>query len=275
MGLFEQILQARRGALNARFAEAGHFSPGTLEPQEFLAHLQEALRPAVEAVGRVNPEAAETVLLALYELSLELFSLEILGPRSPYPAVAQGWRELFPALAPFLALDARRTAASLSNALLRLARHAAARPAEWSGLVEAAATSCPDVPTLLRCGQVAAWRSGMAEFRSGVLELLPGLPPAAALAALGLNPADFPGRVDLAGLAAELDADPWLEPGAFLRGEPPQRSPRQAARCGGFRGFGGPFLAPPRVLAHAQGAFVVRDGAADWLLYADRFGQSF
>ena len=273
MGAFEQILQLRRGWLNARFYEARHFCP-YLEPGDFLAHLSGGVGPLVEALARVWPGAAEEATLALFDLSLELFSQEILGPRSPYPALERAWRGLFPALAPVLVQEPRRVAASLCNALLRLSRHASARPDEWIALLAAAGPACPDPDVLLRCGQVAAWRSGMAEYRPGALELLPGLPVPAGLAVLGLDPAAFPGA-DLPALAAALRADPWLDPGAFLRGEAAPAAPRLVARCGGFRGFGGPFLTPPRVIAHTQDVFVVREGDSDWVLYADAFGQSF
>ena len=49
---------------------------------------------------------------------------------------------------------------------------------------------------------------------------------------------------------------------------------RVAAAVGGFKGFGGPFLSPPAVLA-SGGALYAFDRAFLWRLHADCFGAVF
>ena len=56
-----------------------------------------------------------------------------------------------------------------------------------------------------------------------------------------------------------------------------RRRARRARRCaelGAFRGFGGPFRAPPQV-ALQQGQLVVSSAEEAWLLAIDAFGATF
>jgi hypothetical protein len=45
-------------------------------------------------------------------------------------------------------------------------------------------------------------------------------------------------------------------------------------RVGGFRGFGGPFVAPPELRYAGQNRFYVGDGEGWWLLVVDGYGTS-
>jgi hypothetical protein len=117
-----------------------------------------------------------------------------------------------------------------------------------------------DAATTLAAGQVAAWTVGLAHARAGALDVAEALPPAALAAALGEDalPDDA---------LARLRAARWWRPsGAVAPGT-------VAHRVGGFRGFGGPFLAAPLVTA-VDGRIVVGSGEARWLLHADAFGAT-
>lgn len=108
---------------------------------------------------------------------------------------------------------------------------------------------------------VAAWRAGVVELREDVLARLPGLPAAAAAAALGI-PVALLGPF-LAAQAGDRFARPDPVPaGALLH------------RVGGFGGLGGPWLAPPVSAEPAgPGRFLVstHDGA-QWTIVADAWG---
>ena len=95
---FAKILAARRGRFNAQFAEARRYRPA-LEANDFSIHLTQVLAPIVEAVAERRPQQAGAAAEALYDLSLDLVSREFLGPKSRYPAVVAGWRELLAAAA--------------------------------------------------------------------------------------------------------------------------------------------------------------------------------
>jgi hypothetical protein len=271
--VFDRILRSDRSRFNAKFAEARWHRP-RLEPEAWAALLRTTVAPIVEAVDRVQPEQTTEAVEALYDLALELLGQELLGPRSPHPAVVAGWERLLPTLGRFVAAAPRQVAGSVTNALYNLSTTSGARPLEWIDLLIGLAETCPDAVTLLRAGQAAAWRAGLAHYRLDALEIITqlatvGLPLASA--ALGL-PADF--SANLEGVIDRLLANPWLSPAAATRpGTGPAAPLRLVARVGDFRGLGGEFLTPPLVMA-AEGRLVVKEGERWWWLAADVFGAT-
>jgi hypothetical protein len=168
-----------------------------------------------------------------------------------------GWiDETWGRLGFLMAAAPRRLIPALSNAAHQLATTPGARPGQWLDLMERLGQVAADVETLLRAGQVAAWRAGLAHFREPAVALLETLDPHVARLALG---ADSPEQV------AKAAAGPWLEKPS---------DGRELLRVGGFRGFGGLFIAPPLVRA-ADDQLLVRSGDDAWLLIADSFGATF
>jgi hypothetical protein len=108
----------------------------------------------------------------------------------------------------------------------------------------------------------------MAHFRKSALEILGELPDETLLLALGFPAGKRPGRDEL----LKALRDPWTDPRQpHIPGQPGLAI---VARVGGFRGFGGPFLAPPEVFA-LDGQLYAFDQAACWSLHADCFGATF
>lgn len=280
-GPFAQILEANRSRFNARFAEARRIQP-RLDPLIFAECLRSTVAQVVEAVHHVRPEKAAEAAEVLYDLSLDLLGQEFLGPNSRYPFIVEGWRFLLPRLSRFIAGSPREFVGSTTNALYNLSTTPGARPGEWAASLLKLVEVCPDAPTLLKAGQVAAWRAGMAHYRLSALDLCRDLPPPVALTALGLSPqAEHP---PLDTLIDSLKANPWLSPASNLQSPTPLRLAPGAivsnyqlqivSRVGAFRGFGGLFLEPPLVWP-ADDDFVVSDGEGTWLLMADMFGATF
>jgi len=268
-GPFAQILEANRSRFNARFAEARRIQP-RLDPLIFAECLRSTVAQVVEAVHHVRPEKAAEAAEVLYDLSLDLLGQEFLGPNSRYPFIVEGWRFLLPRLSRFIAEAPREVVGSTTNALYNLSTTPGARPGEWAASLLELVEVCPDAPTLLRAGQVAAWRAGMAHYRLSALDLCRDLPPPVALTALGLSPQAKHPPLDT--LIDSLKANPWLHPDSHL--PPPTSHLQIVSRVGAFRGFGGLFLEPPLVWP-ADDDFVVSDGEGTWLLMADVFGATF
>ncbi|MGQ0604857.1 MAG: hypothetical protein ACT4QE_24510 [Anaerolineales bacterium] len=268
-GPFAQQLETHRTRFNTKFAEAKRQHP-RLNPAAFADVLSASATPVVDAVARVAPERVPETVDMLYDLALELTASDLLGASTRYPFVAQGWERLLPALARFVAESPREVAGSVTNALYNLAVTASARPHEWASLILKLAEHCADVDTLLKAGQVAAWRAGMAHYRTSALALCRELPPAVAHVALGLPASDAPLTATLNALAA----DPWLNPDSTPNLKSEIKNPKCIARVGAFRGFGGLFLRPP-IVAAAGEHFLVTDGEDSWLLVADVFGATF
>ncbi|TBR21842.1 hypothetical protein EPO15_09275 [bacterium] len=244
---FRAALERGRKRYNAALAEAA--ASGAFDSGAFLESFAAAAGPAAEAA----PEALDT----LFALALEQARRS--GGAFLPPA---GWSGLLRTLAPRLSEDPARLAPSLYNALHNLERFPGARAADWAERLGRAAVACPDSAALLAAGRALSWMCGMAHYREGGLAALAALPPAAAASALGVPAARVP-----AALKA-LEADPWAaldgSEGGVLK---------VVHRVGGFRGFGGPFLAPP-VLAYSEGVVYARSGDGVWRLHADRFGAA-
>jgi hypothetical protein len=271
-GAFARILETNRSRFNAKFAEARHIYP-TLQPEVFAEHLCATVAPIVRQVEEHCPDRTAEVVVVLYELSLDLVGQAFLGGQSRHAAIATGWKELLPMLPQHVAAEPGRCVGAITNALYNLSVTGGARPQQWMEHVRRLAPLCPDVSSLLRAASVAAWVSGLAHFRQQALDICRGLGPPVVCAALGL-PVDGD-AVAVQAMVERLFADPWLNPASSLKNPGPTRRLGVVARVGAFRGFGGPFVAPPVVVGTAEGSFVIKDGDSFWLLTADRFGGTW
>jgi len=252
------VLRSARDTFNAQFNAARRQMPA-LEPERLARFLADTVDPLAAAVHAVAPDRVAALVFAAYELGLELVGQRLLESRRGTAAIEAGWRALGAAAPGLLADDPRRLLAAASNAVHQLESTPGARPEEWTQGVAALAPSCPDVESLLRVGQVRAWMAGLAHYRAGALAVAGTLPEPLALAALGASGS-------FSALRDRLLADPWFVPGA-------ETGPLVRA-VGAFRGFGGVFVAPPRVALHA-GHLIATSGGEGWMVAADAFGATF
>lgn len=126
----------------------------------------------------------------------------------------------------------------------------------------AAAPATDDVDDLRDTLLVATWRAGAVRYRAAALAAAARLPAPLAVAALGLAPGTAPQPV----LDAHA-ADPWWWPGRA-------QDAGVLRRVGGFRGFGGPWLAVPRVSSGAPWGCHVRADGECWAVLADLHGSA-
>lgn len=257
MTYFLDALAAQRETLNAQFAAARVNRPG-LDGTAFLAVLGECVAPTAEAACSHDPERAEAITASLYRVALDLF----LGGAFRQEGVRALWTRVLPQLAPLVATRPQPIAAALSNAVLNLEATPGARLEEWLARVLQAAAHTRDSDLFLRAGQVAAWRSGMAHYREGALRVARTLPDPVAQAALSL-----PEAAAVASTLKRLSANPWYDP---LAGD---AAGTHLYRLGGFRGFGGPFIALP-VVGLLEGQLAVQSGVEVWRVFADSFGAT-
>jgi hypothetical protein len=221
----------------------------------------------VLAVDAACPGRAEAVALAAFDVALELVGQRLAGPGAAGAAVDETWRRALPAAARAVAADPERILAALSNAAHQVAATPGACADRWVADLERVAPACAAPDDLLRLGQVAAWRAGLAHYRRGAIAAAAALPEPIALAAVGATAAARWRDVEAGLLASE-----WFDPSCpASTSEVPVRV---AAAVGSFRGFGGPFVAPPHVSLVA-GQFHVSSGGESWLLTADRYGATF
>jgi hypothetical protein len=259
-GAFAEHLAANRDAINQAVLAAARQSTA-FDATAFAEILRDTVAPIVDAVDQQGDGFVGVVSQALIEIALDLSAQGRFDG-----AVRDGWLVLLPRLVGPLTVDPRRVIASVTNALDTLDRSPGAQPDRWIARM-VAVTACAAGPDeLLAAGQVAAWCSGMAAYRSQALDVADALAPAVAAAALGCSGAD-----DLAPVLERLRADPWFDPTAPSVVSGGVAGVRR--EVGAFRGFGGTFLRPP-VLVAVDEHVRVTDGAESWLVFADAFGSA-
>jgi hypothetical protein len=264
---FVEALDIDRESLNQRFQFAARRQ--RIDGPEFLRHLAERVNPVVAAVHELFPERSRAVSSELFDISLDLFGGSILGGESDLPVMDRLWRQLLPGIARFVARDPHRVVGSLCNGLLQIQWQTGHGAENWLKRMLAIAPACASSQQLLDAGKVLGWTCGMAQFRGAALRLARQIDRDLLIDILGL--AETTASEDLERLIDQWEHDPWSSPPTDA---PPARRLRQVAKIGAFRGFGGPFLFPPTVLA-TQGRLLVGDTESQWQLHADRFGSYF
>ncbi|MEZ6136028.1 MAG: hypothetical protein R3C53_14095 [Pirellulaceae bacterium] len=263
---FAAVLREQREELNRQFVAKSHFTGG-LSGADFRQVLADLVDPIVASVAEVMPECTRGVATELFELSLELVGAGALGQGATNSAIARVWSNLLPTIPRLMSRDARVVAGSLSNAAFHISRCQPDRSELWFTTMHRLVEQCDGVPKLLDCAAIAAWRSGMVQYRNAAIAAAAKLPATLACLALGI-PADA--DQDLPATLTHLQTSPWHNP--QIKHDPPTL--QLTRRVGDFRGFGGPFLRPPLVCGTASRLFV-SDGTATWELLADCFGTLF
>lgn len=255
---FIQVLKSGRTDFNQQVAQARRENP-TFDDAAFSDFVQTCMNPLATAVP---PESVPDLVQSMWETGLQLVAQRLAGPQAREPWINQTWQQVLVAAARHVARAPGSMLGSFSNAAHHLSATPGARPEQWIEIMTQAAGMAPDVGTLLKAGQVAAWRCGLAHYRESALRQAQELPADLALTALQAHDAKWPE------LHAALSADPWHVPGEA------SHAGHEVLRAGAFRGFGGLFATPPQVIA-ANDQIFVRSGDDVWLLTADAFGATF
>ena len=258
------VLRSGRDVFNAKFADARRKYPD-LDAAAFHEFIRTTLDPLAQACT-LPLEQLTTVIAAAYDVGLELTGEKMLGNDARGRWLANALGRIPAANWPLAAAAPEPLFAALSNAVHHLAKARSARVEEWIEHLAALAGRCPDLATLLKVGQVLAWRAGLAHLRSGALAVANTLPEALALSAVGA-----PESAAWPSLREQLERDVWLDPRSNQASK--SRPLHVAAKVGAFRGLGGNFPQPPIVAALDDQLFV-RSGEFCWLLIADVFGHS-
>jgi hypothetical protein len=198
---------------------------------------------------------------------------DVVGPRAKVAILNDAWRSVLPAMARLVAREPARVAGCVTNALYNVTSTNGARAGQWVEEMRRAGASCQSVAELLDCGTIVAWRSGMAQYRTGGIETARRL-----RVELVRSMFAWAEAVDVTAAIHRMYYDPWLRPEDAIEPPSTNASVRVVAKVGSFRGFGGEFLRPP-VVRYLDGRFVATDFAGEvqsvWSLFADVFGAVF
>jgi hypothetical protein len=259
------MLRSGRGEFNARFAAARRIHPD-LDSAAFAEFLCTSVDELIQAAEKVRPDRLGEVMNAAYDAALELVGQKLVGAGSRFRFVEDAWQRILAKTALVVATSPGRLIPAFCNAAHQLGSTPGARPEQWIQSIEGLAPQCQDAETLLKLGQVCAWRAGLAHFRSGAIAAAAVLPEPLAIAAVGGK-----GGLSWNNVRERLNGDPWFNPGDEAKS---QTGVRVVAQAGSFIGFGGLFMEPPIVAASGD-QFLVRSDGECWLLTADAFGATF
>lgn len=255
---YASLLRAGREEFNRRFEQARHRYP-RLDSDYFLDFLRGPAEQLVLAVEKADRGAGSGLLDALYDIALALLGQAWIGPAARCQGIVETWQGLAARNPRLLAGDPRRLLAASANALLHFAPDGGGLA--WSGTLLQLAEQARDPAELLRAGQLAAWRHGLAHYRDSALEQAGAIDAATLEQVFGLPAGSW--QEDW---LERLVRDRWFEPG----GEQASR-PRLVRQLGAFIGYGGCFMAPPLAVA-GRDALLLIDGGTLHALHADAYG---
>ena len=258
---FAEVLRAGRAEFNRRHAQARHRYPG-MDDEAFLALLGGPIDALVAQVAAVSAQAVPRVVDSIFDITLGLVGQRWLGPGGRAPGIIDLWLAMAQNAPQFIAQDPQRLLSATANAQVHWSQHGDGLA--WSQTLITLATRAPNVDELLRAGQVAAWRHGLAHYRESALERARQLPRELTALAFGVGLRQWEDH-----FLDQMQADRWFRP------DQPDAHARPAvvAKVGAFIGFGGGFEAPP--LASMNGNdLLLQTGKAQFLVFADAYGSS-
>lgn len=256
---FASLLKERRSSYNAQVAAARSRTP-SFDTGAFSDFLGEAVDPLFCAAAEAQPEQPARIADGLVAMAVDLAEHGWVGGAAREPVVSRLWRDAAPHLAGAIAADPRESLGALTNAAIKLAQEPGVRIDEWLGGIEALGGRAGDVRQLRALATLLAWQAGAAHAREAALAAADSLSPALACLAVGAGE-----QADWSVVGARLRAERWWAPGAGHAA--------REHRVGGFRGFGGPFAEPPRIMAHGDD-FLAASGDGRYRLIADAFGAT-
>ncbi|MGZ5198839.1 MAG: hypothetical protein ACXWC4_03635 [Telluria sp.] len=254
---FADVLAAGRSGFNHRVSEAQRIFPA-FHAEAFLRFLEEGVDAVAVAVEQVDRSRLPAVVLAAYDVALELAGRSLIGPSARSQVLAGAWCDLFPRLACLIATQPDQVLGMLSNAIIYLEGIGGARIGQWTEEMAALAPYLESTEQLRVAGQVLAWRAGAAHFRIGAISAAAALPEALALRAFGAGEWN-----SWQAFQANVENNPWWGGS--------DRHAMRERRVGSFSGFGGQFPVPPEIRVSGD-VFYVKSGDRHFLLIADAYG---
>lgn len=258
---FAEVLRAGRGEFNRRHGLARHRYPG-IDDEVFLGLLAGPVDALVGHVAAVDGGVVPRLVECAYDLTLSLLGQRWLGPGGRAPGILDGWLALAQNAPRFIAEDPQRSLAAVANAQVHWSQQGDG--IAWTQTLIALAARASSLDELLRAGQVAAWRHGLAHYRDSALARARQLPRELVAIAFGLGLREWQDAY-----LEKLGADRWFRPDERV----PGKRPRVVARIGDFVGFGGGFPTPP-LASHDGDQLLLQSDAVQFMVFADAYGAS-
>jgi hypothetical protein len=254
--ILSSVLASGRAHFNARVVDARHRHLG-FNTDAFSGFLRTGLDDLALTVEKIAPASSASVIMAAYDIALELVAMGLVGPGARTDVVERAWKQLIPPFARLVAADPVEILSALSNAAVSISSVPTARFDDWLKGMAVMAEHVENTMQFRCCGLIMAWRAGMAHFRPSAFQNAEELPEKLALLAMAAMPDENWNRTREA-----YCKNIWWSPSAGLN---------EGLEIGQFSGLGGSFSQPPELRACAQG-FFVRSANRYHLLIADAYG---
>lgn len=208
----------------------------------------EVIEPISQAVFQIDEQALPIIFRTFYINILRLLGNGLALTYEQQYRDAWSITSYIPQL---LAKDPKGILGAINSALITLREHQPGKLQDWIVLMQQTSPYCQNKDQFLDCGRFIAWLCGMAHLRPQALKIYPHLPGQVKVILKTLN---LP-------LAAALQGT-WLKSDVL----------RFEGIAGGFSGFGGGFVRPPRV-AMVGGVVMATDQEISSALFADTLGK--
>jgi len=238
-----ELLRENADSLNQALRQAAATS-NRFDPAAVPAWFKTVVEPIFAAVHKHDKTRSRKVFDVLFRDTIDFLASGTAGPDFE---LHQACRLLLLSNPKLTGTNPARLLRSLTTAFKKILRHSTAAAQLWIAMMQKIVVLVADLEELLVAGRFAAWRCGMAHLRQQ-LDFERKLKPEILSAIFG----DLPFGPDL--------KQPWA------RGEA-----SSGIAVGGFKGFGGEFMRPPRLILRDNMVFV-SDGQQTGVVFADRFG---
>ncbi len=262
-----ELLKENREKLNSLF-NFYKFTYPQVEKEVVFFYLSFIIEPAFNKNSKRGKEELSAFLLALYEKLLELIGKNYLGNSGRYPFFENKFIECIDQGNDRIFENSEFYISAIANAIFNIGNFDLPKLEPWLIKFHKLNQKAKDNKELFQAGKVAAWVSGMAQYRQIGLEIIRTLD--VELLQIILDNSNIK-NINRENFIARMEADPWLSPENAIK---ENSSPKKILirRASGFVGFGGHFIIPPKVELLDE-TFIVSDNKNYFVLYADVFGS--
>jgi len=238
-----ELLRENADALNQALRQAAAVS-NRFDPAAVPAWFKTVLEPIFAAVHDQDKTRSRKVFDLLFLDTIEFLASGTAGPDFE---LHQACRLLLLPNPKLTVANPARLLRALTVALKKILRYSPGAAKAWIAMMQKIVILATDIDELLVAGRFAAWRCGMAHLRRQL---------------------DFAQKLKPEILSVIFGEAPF-GPDLQCAWGPGEKS--QDIAVGSFKGFGGEFMRPPRLLLRENMVFV-SDGQQTGVVFADRFG---
>ncbi|MBK8394308.1 MAG: hypothetical protein IPL26_03560 [Leptospiraceae bacterium] len=262
-----EIFELNREKLNSLF-NFYKFTYPVIEKDVVFYYIKLIIEPMVETYSNRDKNQLSVLVFSLYEKSLELIGKNFLGNSGRYPFFENKFIQCLEDSNEIIFENPDLYLSSISNAILKLGSSNIVKLETWISKFRKLTIKAKSIRECLEAGEVAAWVSGMPQYRHKALEI--SLTLDVDLLGIALGIANIK-SINREKFITKLSSDLWMSPENALKENSPNKK-FLLKRVGSFTGFGGEFITPPKVelIDHE---FIISDSKNFYVLFTDIFGS--